>query len=228
MTDIMGLKKQSEEAEIVIIDGKHFVTNGVWEYGAHEDPTRTRYLPVGQIGWRVTCEPITLWERAALKAGEKEILRDIPRIVGGGDMINLGDLKGGSAILLAQGLEHNQLDGHVFTVDAYVDMSNKDEIRKIAVQNREESKVGHRITMIESKTNDALPQFKGKYSFLFIDADHSYEGVRDDWINYSPLAEWVAFHDTNQEPANRVIQEYVVKDWKLEYWVNRIKVFRRR
>ena len=117
MTEIMGLKKQSEEAEIVTIDGKQFVTNGVWEYGVlgkskgDGSDKRVRTLPVGQIGWRLLGvgknDPIPLWQRAALAAGEKEILRDMPRIVGGGNMLNIGDLAGGSAILLAQGLKHN-------------------------------------------------------------------------------------------------------------------------
>ena len=230
MSEILGLKKQSDEATVVIIDGKQFVTNGIWEYGKNNDAGKEeRYLPVGQIGWRVSCEPIKLWERAALKAGEKEILRDIPRIVGGGGLINLGDLEGGSAILLAQGLEHNKLDGHVYTVDAYRGIKKKNRVRRKAVENRIESGVGHHITMIENTTNDALLLFTGRYKFLFIDADHSYEGVKNDWLNYSPLIDgMVAFHDTNQEPADRVIREHVTKDWKLEYWVNRIKIFSRR
>jgi hypothetical protein len=28
-----------------------------------------------------------------------------------------------------------------------------------------------------------------------IDGDHSYEGVRQDWLDYGPLGKMVAFHD---------------------------------
>lgn len=39
----------------------------------------------------------------------------------------------------------------------------------------------------------------GPYQFLFIDGDHTYEGTKLDWINYSPMvvpAGIVALHDT--------------------------------
>lgn len=35
------------------------------------------------------------------------------------------------------------------------------------------------------------------YDFIFIDGDHSYEGVKQDWIDYGPMGKVVGFHDTN-------------------------------
>lgn len=35
----------------------------------------------------------------------------------------------------------------------------------------------------------------GPYDFIFIDGDHSSEGVRADWENYGPLGKYVGFHD---------------------------------
>jgi cephalosporin hydroxylase len=38
----------------------------------------------------------------------------------------------------------------------------------------------------------------GPYDFCFIDADHTYEGVKTDWDNYSPMCDVVALHDIRQ------------------------------
>lgn len=60
----------------------------------------------------------------------------------------------------------------------------------------------------------------GEVGFLFIDGDHSYEGVYADWQNYRPLLKkggYVAFHDYGwAEGVQRVVKEEVmscVDEW---------------
>jgi cephalosporin hydroxylase len=54
------------------------------------------------------------------------------------------------------------------------------------------------------------------FNFIFIDADHSYEGVKADFEAWSPLLKSggeIAFHDTNYEGVTRLLEE-IPKEWK--------------
>jgi len=52
--------------------------------------------------------------------------------------------------------------------------------------------------------------------FLFIDGDHTYEGVKQDYEMYSPLVKkggYIAFHDINDTQRHRDRNVYVGKLW---------------
>ncbi len=54
------------------------------------------------------------------------------------------------------------------------------------------------------------------YDFIFIDGDHSYEGVAADFINYRPLLSpggCIAFHDIVDTPTTRGAGQGVFKFW---------------
>lgn len=57
----------------------------------------------------------------------------------------------------------------------------------------------HDVHMIFGDSHDekVVEQVRelGPYDFCYIDADHSYEGVRADWMNYGPMCRIVAFDD---------------------------------
>jgi len=203
--------------EYIEIDGRKFETNGIYNY-------KNRGISVGQLHYDLPT--INIWRGAALEAGEEEIIFDAANLVGGGRLVNLGDLRGGSAILMAQGLKYYQLPGYVHTVDFYSQTEKEN-----SEANMVKAGVKDLITIHHCRTDEAIKNISPEISFLFIDADHAYDGVKADWELYSPHVKedgLIAFHDTNQTGINKVLEELVVSDWKLEHWVNRIKVFRRR
>ena len=192
---------------------------------------KRRKLPVGELEYIIHKEITWLWKpgELMLERGEPEFIFDMPRLVGGGKLLNLGDAYGGSAILLALGLQAYNLEGHVYTVDNYEDYRAEQ-----ALKNYEAAGVQNLITQCRGTTDEWADRFKGiKFRFIFIDADHEYEGVRKDWLNYSKMLEnkhsLIALHDTNWEGTDKVIREEVdLEKWQRTHWINRIKVYKKR
>jgi len=68
--------------------------------------------------------------------------------------------------------------------------------------------LGTRLLLIQSYSQDhttvKAASVCGPYDFLFIDADHTYESVRADWDNYSPMVReggLIALHDILPRPG---------------------------
>ena len=83
----------------------------------------------------------------------------------------------------------------------------------------------------ESSTYDLLVKTLGgkTIDFLFIDGDHTYEGVKEDYETYSSLVSengYIGFHDINDTQRHRDRDVYVGKLWnelvgeKTEFNVN--------
>lgn len=52
-----------------------------------------------------------------------------------------------------------------------------------------------RMILGDSTDADVIAKAKGEYDVVFIDGDHSYEGVLADYTNYGPMGRIVALHD---------------------------------
>ncbi len=72
----------------------------------------------------------------------------------------------------------------------------KEELAKVAHDIRAQ---GNRCVLVDAdsqatETVKRVAQY-GPFDFTFIDADHSYAGVKKDWENYGPMSKVVGFHD---------------------------------
>lgn len=72
-------------------------------------------------------------------------------------------------------------------------------------------------TFIHKGSNEAVKDWKLPIDVLFIDGDHTYKGVKDDWVNFSPFVKkggWVVFHDCDETspPVVKLFDE-IGKGW---------------
>ena len=185
-----------------------------------------RTLPVGKLEYKCTFEVNKV--EASLEFGEKELIYSIPILINKpGIYCNLGELYGGSSILMAISIKNLGLDAKVYTVDM-----DRKHLKKSAI-NYKKHDVKEYIIQHEGTTNGWAGIFKNKgikFQFVFIDASHVFKDVYNDIINYSNLLVpdgFIGFHDTNQDDVNEAIIKSKIDKWELVEWVNRIKLFRK-
>jgi len=106
-------------------------------------------------GW---CEPSELNElRAAAKAAKEPF-------------VEIGSYLGRSTLALA---EH----GVVYAIDPHLDYDSWEKFR-------ENTRDNPNVRPIRKKSADAIADVPTEIGLLFIDGDHSYDGVRADLLNY--------------------------------------------
>lgn len=157
-------------------------------------------------------------------------LLNTPARLGPGFYADLGTHYGRSALCMASGMKDNNIDGHIITVDMYNGMGLTGRHRRVEKTlettnaTLEEKGVSSLVTAIHGYTAEAAADYQDKeFVFVFIDADHSYEGCKADFDAWSPLVKSggeIAFHDSNKETVNRVLEE---TGWK-RYQVGTIGV----
>jgi len=135
-------------------------------------------------------------------------------------MMEIGTLKGGSLFFFSRSIAKNAF---IISLDSFPDLKNKNLkkymtiklLKKIPLKNQK----FHLITN-DSHSENAIRKVKylleDKIDFLFIDGDHSYEGVKKDFEIYSPLVKEggiIAFHDIKQFMSRKDPNSNVGKFW---------------
>lgn len=175
--------------------------------------------------------PSNIGGMAMLSEDERCFIHDIPRLLGHGNYANLGHAEGGSAILMADSLRENFLPGKVYSIDLF--NSNK-QIRR-ALNYIDIYEVDQWIELCFGSTKDWAEKLDMvEFNFIFVDADHTYEAVKADILNWAPKVKidgWMAMHDTNQDFSHQAIVDSICnfENWEelKEFHIDRIRTFRR-
>ncbi len=128
-----------------------------------------------------------------------------------GVIIELGSWTGGGVLLMAPFLTRDAVYHAVDTFDAenmpdkYVQNYLKGR-KHIDVFKENIAPVSRKVVMHQGLTDDVVKSWPRSLlaDLLFIDADHSYEGVSSDWRNWSPFVKKggiIVFHDYYQDSS---------------------------
>jgi predicted O-methyltransferase YrrM len=116
--------------------------------------------------------------------------------------VEIGSARGKSACYIGRALKENG-SGRLFAIDPHTstDWNDTDSVDTYQVlrHHLEELGLAEVVTVLRQVSGDALSDVPPSLDVLFIDGDHSYEGVNKDWNLFAPrLSRFglVIFHDT--------------------------------
>lgn len=116
--------------------------------------------------------------------------------------VEIGSAQGKSACYIGQALKENGA-GKLYAIDPHsvTNWNDSNSVETFDIIRRNIAAIGleGQIEIIRSTSEDARREWKREIDFLFIDGDHSYEGIKRDFDLFAPHVRkfgLVVFHDT--------------------------------
>lgn len=137
----------------------------------------------------------------------KEYRRLVSEIPDGGSLCELGCYKGRSLCSVADIIKRKNIK--VTVIDIFTGTDN--EVKEQDYQNEFEENVkrfGLDVRTIKGYTFDVVKTIDENYDLVFLDADHSYEAVKQDILDWKDKTKVLAGHDYNSHiGVNKAVDE---------------------
>jgi predicted O-methyltransferase YrrM len=165
---------------------------------------------------------------------------------GEGHVVEIGSLYGRSTCYLASGCARGGR-GSVYAVDTFqgseehqAGASGEQEAivthgstLKQFLRNIANNRLDDRVVPVVNESGRGAKEWEGDIRLLFIDGDHSYEGSRNDFVNWSPYVTpngLVAFHDVSTwDGVTRFYEELLQSgQWEEALSVGTVRVVQHR
>jgi cephalosporin hydroxylase len=116
-------------------------------------------------------------------------------------VLEIGTERGGSFYAISTMMNGGGLIISVDLPREFLDIEKRDRLLRTEYVNSVFLHGSSHDTDIRQKVEDSL---SGRsLDLLYIDGDHTYKGVRQDYLDYSPMVKnggWIVFHDINPSP----------------------------
>ncbi len=146
---------------------------------------------------------------------EKTILyKTVKKLPAGSLCVEIGSYYGASSACIASALASKSNSGKLICIDTWMNDAVSDkrcDILHAFLDNIRPYQ--HIITCVRGFSHEVFKEIPGGIDFLFIDGDHSYEGVTKDLALYLPKLKpnaILAMHDYSHESVKRAIVEKVL------------------
>lgn len=158
---------------------------------------------------------------------------------GAATVVEIGGFEGVNTVILSKAMRK---DGKTFGIDPFFKGGLGLSYHKmIAETHLKRNKVRDHVFLIEKFSFDAISDIPAKVDFIFIDGDHSWEGISKDWPLYADKLNHggiMALHDTSVIDADggyvqdsvRYYNEVIRHDDRFEWVenVDRMNILRRK
>lgn len=136
-------------------------------------------------------------------------------------IVEIGSFRGKSAVILAKGSA--DVGGQLVCIDPHINATGMEKTKfskddhDAFLSTVQKHGVADRITKLVATSAEALAAYDGvPIDLLWIDGDHSYEGVKFDlaaWKKHVRVGGTIAAHDyTHDEPVRRAWREEITQD----------------